>query len=275
MPAQVVGRHIFYQGSAWGETIAPDKSALLPGQTAAFANYISYDGGIKGLFVDVADLADPGAVSAADFLFAQGNDDRPVYWGPANGPPDSVSVAVGAGVDGSDRIKLLWSASACDNSRWLEVTVLANANTGLASDDVHYWGLAIGDTGDRETDAIVDYDDIVEIQTRVSPTPVEIGSPWDVNRDKYILFVDVYVAYMHLTDAETCLRLITPALWRFTGRSVAGRVCVIGREAGRAVVIGQEAGHVCVIGQEAGRAVVIGQEAGQVCVIGQQAGKIY
>ena len=68
----VAGRHIFYNQSMFDGynaaanalddyVIALDKEALLPGDTASFANYTSYFRGINGIMVDIAGLADPAA----------------------------------------------------------------------------------------------------------------------------------------------------------------------------------------------------------------------
>ncbi|HOB97656.1 MAG TPA: cadherin domain-containing protein, partial [Verrucomicrobiota bacterium] len=113
---QVVGRHIFYNQSAWDgnnaaanisddTAIAPDKQALLPGQTATFVNYTSYSRGINGIMIDIAGLA--GTPTVDDFGFKVGNNNDPTTW--AQAPlPTSISVRTGAGVDGSDRITLIW-----------------------------------------------------------------------------------------------------------------------------------------------------------------------
>jgi len=61
--AEVVGRHIFYNQSAFDgnnaqanaaddNAIATDKQALLPGESATFANYTSYSRGINGIMDD-------------------------------------------------------------------------------------------------------------------------------------------------------------------------------------------------------------------------------
>ena len=64
--------------------IAPDKTALLPGQVATFANYTIYDKGINGVMVDVANLPAVG-VSAADFTFTAGTSSTPGSWAAAPG----------------------------------------------------------------------------------------------------------------------------------------------------------------------------------------------
>ena len=58
--------------------IAIDKSVLLPGQTAGFANYTSYRAGINGLAIDIAGGATTAALS--DFIFYVGNSDDPGTW---------------------------------------------------------------------------------------------------------------------------------------------------------------------------------------------------
>ena len=80
----VIGRHIFYNQSyfdgnnpaantADDNAIATDKQALLPGETATFANYTSYSRGINGIMVDIDGLADPLGLSAASFELRVGN----------------------------------------------------------------------------------------------------------------------------------------------------------------------------------------------------------
>src|SRR6185437_12705632 len=83
--ATVVGQSIFYNNSAWDGNnpaasasdnlaIATDKSALLPGGTATFANYTSYSKGINGIMVDIANLpAGTTSLSPSDFAFHVGN----------------------------------------------------------------------------------------------------------------------------------------------------------------------------------------------------------
>src|SRR5262249_11383449 len=115
LPVQVVGEHIFYNGSAWDnndpgpnagddDAIAPDKSALHRGGVATFANYTSYSRGINGIMVDIAGL--PGNPATGDFTFKVGNDNNPAAWAVAPAPT-SVTVRRGAGDNGSDRVTLI------------------------------------------------------------------------------------------------------------------------------------------------------------------------
>ena len=92
------------------------------------------------------DLAVNAVPSQNDFVFKVGNDSTPMVggWGPAP-PPSSISVRYGAGVGGADRVTLIWPDNAIEK-RWLQVTVQATATTGLAANDVFYFGNAIGDS---------------------------------------------------------------------------------------------------------------------------------
>src|SRR5205085_622824 len=113
------------------DAIATDKQPLLPGQTASFANYTSYNRGINGLMVDVENLA--GTPTAQDFEFAIGNSDDISTWQPLAAVP-AISVQPGAGINDSDRISLIWPDFSITKT-WLQVTVKATANTGLANAD--------------------------------------------------------------------------------------------------------------------------------------------
>jgi hypothetical protein len=161
----VVARRTFYNNSyfdgddpaanaADDDAIAPDKVALLPGQTATFANCTTYSRGINGIMVDIAGLADPAGLTPATlgsyFTFRVGNDNDPDAWSLAP-TPSAVLVRLGAGEGGGDRIEIIWADNAIQ-AQWLQVTVLADAHggrAGLADDDVFYFGTLPGDaTGD-------------------------------------------------------------------------------------------------------------------------------
>jgi len=154
----VVGRRVFYNNSAWDgdvgasvnddAAIAPAKTALLPGGVATFANYTSYSKGLNGIMVDIANLA--GTPTVSDFTFKVGNDNTPAGWVTAPAPASLTSRGLGGGVT---RLTLIWhdadgvQADRAVTNQWLQVTVLATANTGLAAPDVFYFGNAIGDSG--------------------------------------------------------------------------------------------------------------------------------
>jgi hypothetical protein len=186
---RVVGRHVFYNQSVFDgddpganalddHAIAPDKAALVPCSPATFGNYTSYHRGLNGVMIDIAEL--PGAPTPADFVFRVGNGPPSSGWSP--GPvPTSVTVRAGAGVDGSDRVTLVWGADAVKR-QWLEITVLATANTGLARPDLFYFGNAIGETGNTSANAMVTAADALRVLQNVSAS-APITSRFDINRD--------------------------------------------------------------------------------------------
>lgn len=153
--ATIAGRHVFYNGSKFDRTnlfinpaddaaVAPDKSAYLPGSgPAAFANVSSYSRGINGIMLDLA--GDYGDLTLDDFTFKMGANNAPGSWADAPAP-DGFLIRPGAGADGADRIVISWTGTSIKNT-WLEVTLAASGNTGLAAPDVFYFGSRVGDTG--------------------------------------------------------------------------------------------------------------------------------
>jgi len=216
---QVVGRYVFYNNSAFDgndpaanaaddDAIATDKQALLPGQTAGFANYTSYSRGINGVMLDITNP--PGAPTPADFEVRVGNDSNPAAW--PGGPAPAVSVRPGEGGDGAHRLTLTWPDNAIEK-QWLEVTVLANGTTGLLEPDVFYFGNAIGETGNSPTDAKVTSTD--EAAVRDHPhtlvnNPADITCPYDFDRDRKVGPTDAILCRNNGTNSMSALQLIAP-----------------------------------------------------------------
>ena len=219
----VVDHHLFYNNSAFDgfdavagpeddAAIAPDKAALLPGQTATLANYSSYKQGVNGIMIDVDDLPDGVVLNAGDFRLAAGNDNDPSGWQQAP-PPSAVTVREDAGTGGSDRVTLTFPDRAIIG-RWLEVTMLANAKTGLATDHVFYFGSAVGEAGNSDDDAMVTVTDL--LLARNNPRtlvfdPAEIDYRYDYNRDRKVDATDLLLARNNQTDVFSALQLIVPA----------------------------------------------------------------
>ncbi len=218
--ATIAGRHVFYNNSAFDGrspdadaaddgAVAPDKTPLMPGETATFANYTSYDRGINGLMIDVAGLPDDATPTAADFEFRVGNDNTPDAWAAAPAPT-SISARRGAGDGGSDRVTLLWEDNAIEQ-QWLQVTVLPGENTGLTSADVFYFGNAIGEGGDSTVNTFVNATD--QIAARNNPhfffDPAPLDDPYDYNRDKNVNATDQILARNHPAFFFNALKLIT------------------------------------------------------------------
>jgi len=211
--AEVVARHVFYHNSAaFGPdddgTIAPDKTALLPGQTAMFDNYTSYALGINGVMVDIAGLPDGATLDRHDFEFRVGNDDGPNAWDEAT-LPTSITISSHAGYGGSARITLTWADGTIKN-QWLQVKVLDTANTGLPSADVFYFGNAVGESGDSAADAKVNAADVFLTRNNphnlLNPAPIEFR--YDFNRDGRVNATDMLIARENQTHFLDALKLI-------------------------------------------------------------------
>jgi hypothetical protein len=234
----VAGRRLFYNDSWFDQfdasaaatddaAIAADKQALLPGQTAAFANYSSYSHGINGIMVDIAGLP-AGSLSADDFVFRVGNSGAVGDWTELAGAP-SVSIRPAAGDQGSSRVTLVWTSGAATN-QWLQVTVKANGNTGLAAPDVFYFGNAVGESGNVAGDFGVTITD--EILARNNPQTSGLAAAnnrFDYNRDGAVTVVDQLLARNNTTTSATRLKqIIMPAALQAGGLNAQG---LVGRNA--------------------------------------------
>jgi flagellin-like hook-associated protein FlgL len=208
--------HIFYNnsyfdgynsGADWQDdlALAPDKEALLPGGTTTFANYSSYEKGLNGIMIDIANLPQE-SLDASDFTFLMGNDANPGGWGAAPAP-ESITVRPGAGLNGSDRVELIW-ANGVIMTNWLQVTVAANEHTGLNEAAVFYFGIATGESGDSTTNALVNFVD--ELAARANLTDsATVTNRFDYNRDSLVNIADEQVVLDNLTNPFTSLRLLT------------------------------------------------------------------
>ncbi|KKK91582.1 hypothetical protein LCGC14_2711510, partial [marine sediment metagenome] len=219
----VAGRYIFYNNSIFDgheslpndgddSAIATNKTALTVGAPgpATFANYTSYDKGINGIIVDIFDL--PAVPTVTDFVFRVGNNNSPNDW-PLAPAPSSVTAQGGDGVNGSDRVTVIWPDNAIEN-QWLQVTVLANERTGLLEPDTFYFGNTPGEAGNDAINTIVNATD--EIAARnFQHSAVDralIDDPYDYNRDGLVDGTDQIIARENQTNPLTMLRLITTPL---------------------------------------------------------------
>ncbi|MEX0936841.1 MAG: hypothetical protein WDZ59_03200 [Pirellulales bacterium] len=211
----IEGRHIFYNDSFFDNptfgnnddtAIDPTKVALLPGQLATKANYISYTQGINGIMVDIADPE--GTVDAADFEFHDmGRDGGSEIDAPA---PDSITVRPGEGVGGSDRVVMTWdtSAGAIFDTTWLRVTVLESV--GLDAADVFYFGSAPGEGSGGEFAHVDPADELgARNNTHGFGNPATVDDPWDYNKDRFVDPVDQLFARNNGTGFTTRLNLFT------------------------------------------------------------------
>jgi hypothetical protein len=201
--SSIAGRHIFYNNSGFDghnpaanagddAAIAADKVALLPNQTATFANYTTYTAGINGIMIDLA--GEHGAISADDFIFRVGNRNDPAHWSYL--PPPQIVVRTGAGVGGSDRIEIIWPDNTIRNA-WLQVIMLDNGDTGLVAPDIFLFGNQVGESGNAPDEARVGAADVMRVVKHLlggGDRTAALNSPLDFNRDGTISAADLMAA---------------------------------------------------------------------------------
>ena len=211
----VVGEYVFYNNSTFDgqngssnltddSAIATDKTALLPGGAATFANYTSYSKGLNGVMVDVANLVSVPRID--DFAFAVGNNNNVGTW--TNAPsPTYVNAYPGRGPGGSTQITIIWDDNAIENE-WLKVTMLADDHTGLPANVVFYFGNAIGETGDSGTNALTTSNDAARVAANFTSS-ASVTNLYDINRDGIVNSTDVGIVNSNLTTASNSLQLIS------------------------------------------------------------------
>ena len=196
---RVTGRHVFYNASAFDgrnsganvrdlDAVATDKRALLPGERAGLDNITSYSRGINGVLIEFAGTPEP--LTAADFQFRAGRGGNPAEWGAA---PNPAAVTMLAGAAGSDTTRCLvtWASGAIKN-QWLQVTVKANAKTGLNGPDVFYFGNLVGETGDAAAPGAVPTVSSMDLLgTRRAAGGAAIDNPFDFDRSGTVTDVDL------------------------------------------------------------------------------------
>jgi len=145
----IATRGLMYVGATGASALASmatDKLPLLPGQSSTFANYTNYSRGLNGLVIDVVGL--PATVTdaqlAASFQFANWDGIAVAGFVALPGAAVPTVMGVSGGVAGSRRVRVTFPDNTLQNT-WLRVTVVANADTGLAANDVFYFGNVIGD----------------------------------------------------------------------------------------------------------------------------------
>ncbi len=163
VPSTVTGVNLFYDNSKFNKNIEgvgttddkaidASKTAYLPGAgTANFSNISAYTDGINGIMIDLAGRATHTAITASDFTFKMGLNNTPSTWAAAANP-STVSVRIGAGLGGGDRVELTWTDGSI-TQEWLEVTVNADANTGLATPYTFFYGSVMANSGTGDTGA--------------------------------------------------------------------------------------------------------------------------
>jgi hypothetical protein len=239
----VTNAFVFYKGSPRYDTtggsrsplpfsddnaIATDKSAYIPdGSTAGFGNYTSYSKGLNGIMVDLLGSGAHTSITLAnildDFTFkvgggGSGSNMTPGSWVDA---PNPTAVSVRTNVDptsnglgtvsGSDRVELIWDDNAIPQ-QWLEVIVKATADTGLAANDVFFYGNEIGNTNSNNTTAVArtGTSDISVVQTHgnVLSANIPISNLYDFDRDGKVGTSDISLIQTHGTNVTSGLKLL-------------------------------------------------------------------
>ncbi len=117
----------------------------------------SFNKGITGIMVDLqSGLGTHTAITAGDIsfkvsptTFVTTTYNQLSTWS-AGPTPAAVSVRIGAGQGGSDRLEITFGTGVVKNE-WLEVNVHSGGHTGLSANDVFYFGSIIGDSGAADT----------------------------------------------------------------------------------------------------------------------------
>jgi len=164
--------------------------ALLPGQVASPENFSNFSRGINSIHVDISRIANPAGISAADFELLVGTDDHLDGWQAAPAPAE-IRVDLGRGDNGSDRVTINWPDNAIEN-QWLQVKVLATPDTGLTQADVHFWGNAVGDSGNNQAAAEHDLGDVIQVRRARGDLR------FDYNRDGRVDAADADIARAQL-----------------------------------------------------------------------------
>ncbi len=217
--AGVLGRMLFYNNSTFDGSnvainaaddgaIAPDKTAYLAGSgIASFSNVSSYLRGLNGVMVDIT--GSHAAITANDFTFRVGSNNSPETWSAAPSPL-AVSVRAGAGANGGDRIEITWADGAIEDE-WLEVTLMATANTGLPTADIFYFGNLVGDTGVNSAPTLFTTNAADEITVRQNPGfGVGLSNSYDFDRNGLVNASDQIIARTN-SGFLTRIDLSTPA----------------------------------------------------------------
>src|SRR3990167_9372913 len=210
-PASITGAYLFYAGSTFGQTPAPDKQALLAGQTASFTNISGYSGGITGVAIDITRLPQTDtALSNADIDLKVGTTSDTSAWAPA---PTPAEASLTPDTNGTHRLYLTFPPNSIKNT-YLAVTLKATPATGLTKPYQFIYGSAPGDTGASFTPNTIAADaaDLQAIGQHLTPQgqpgTESVTNPYDLNKDKTVDAFDLQVVSQNLKPK--ILELITP-----------------------------------------------------------------
>jgi VCBS repeat-containing protein len=215
----VVNTKVYYKGSSFAGSSVDDaldtsKSLARSGsteRTLTFDNLINSNRGINGLVIDVAGLVGT-TLTDADFMFRVSPTGS---FNEATNPPSSWQSAprptlidvIPGGTTGPSRVRLEWADNAIAD-RWLQIKVLANANTGLRNPDVYYIGHLLGETSGTTSGGnfLVQIADITPVRQAVG-TLASVNSRLDITKNGLIQVADIVAMRSRVGVAS--LRAIT------------------------------------------------------------------
>lgn len=158
-----------------------------------------------------------GIAAGVGLHAAPGGD--PATW-PDAPRPSLVGIRPGAGVNGSDRITLVWPDGAIRNT-WLRVTLRALPQSGLAADDVFTFGNLVGETGGAPGAPAVGAADVIATRSHRTARGAGRENRYDHNRDGAVNVLDHALTLANL--GRSLAQLPPTAAARPSGVSGASR----------------------------------------------------
>ncbi len=217
----VINEHFFYKNSEYESVggipaaLDPSKTLLRAGTTPQLTsseNLINYSRGINGAVLDIAGLT-ATSLSSTDFLFRVAPSDasgvvNPSTWSLA---PEPIAIVVTPGSEAtSARVRLEWADNAIENT-WLQILILANANTGLSQRQAFYLGHALADVDQVGPTFRVSTNDLVIVRAGVGNNIVEVNDQRDINKDRRISTLDVSLLRSRVSNAVLLREILVPA----------------------------------------------------------------
>jgi YVTN family beta-propeller protein len=212
--AEVADSFVYHDGwTGPGSPIDPFKIVHRETDTPTqltIENLINSSTGITGVGFDVDRLANPTAITAADFSFQMSplgafsqQSDPAVDWDAAPAP---ISVTVTEG--SPEQIMIRWEPNQITD-RWLRIVIKANGRTGFANDEVFYIGHLLGETSEENNGMFsVSFTDIMAIRDGVGSN-VDSGSMLDIDKNGTITFSDI--AAMRASVGKQLTAISVPA----------------------------------------------------------------
>ncbi len=221
--ATVLDTKVYYKGSfysAGGTNIAAaldtSKSLARSGaatQTLSAANIVNYSLGLNGLILDIAGLA-ATSLTVSDFtlrMSPQGAFNEaanpPAGWTSAPSP-SAITVQPGSSSTAA-RVILEWPNNQIQN-RWLQVRVLANANTGLSTAQTFYIGHLTGEVDGVLSSGrynVQDADIAAALPLGRLGTASDIA---DVDRNGFVVNRDMILVRQSITAGLTLTNITIP-----------------------------------------------------------------